>query len=70
MKDFNKIFVLAFHNSILKIKLNCDKENKLILNKCSFQKKMLPNLICVLIFLLTKCILEDGFEDNCVLKIL
>ena len=30
---------LLFHNSFfLKIELNCDKENVLILNTCSFQK--------------------------------
>ena len=32
MNDFDKIFVLAFYNSFLKIKLNCDKENTLHLN--------------------------------------
>ena len=34
-----------------------------LLNTCSFQKKMLPNLICVLIYSLTKCVLEDGSEN-------
>ena len=43
MKDFDKTFALAFYDSFLKIKLNCDKENKLILNTCCFQKKMLSN---------------------------
>ena len=32
MNDFDKTFVLAFYNSFLKIKLNCDKKNTLILN--------------------------------------
>ena len=42
----------------------------LILNTCSFQKKILFNLTCVLIYSLTKCVFEDEFEDICVLKIL
>ena len=66
MNDFDKTFVLAF----LKIKLDYDKENMLILNTCSFQKKMLSNLTWVLIYALTKCVLEDGFKDSCVLKML
>ena len=37
---------------------------------CSFQKKMLSNLTRVLIYLLTKCVLVDGFKDSCVLQIL
>ena len=44
MNDFDKIFFFTFYNSFLKIELNCDKENMLILNICSFQKKMLSNL--------------------------
>ena len=32
---------------------------------CLFQKKMLFNLTFVLIYSLTKCVLEDGFKDNC-----
>ena len=32
MNDFDKTFALAFYDSFLKIKLNCDRENKLILN--------------------------------------
>ena len=28
MNDFDKTFLLAFHNSFLKIKLNCDKKDK------------------------------------------
>ena len=47
MNDFDKTFVLAFCNSFLKIKLNCDNKNS---NTCSFQKKMLANLTCVLIY--------------------
>ena len=50
MNDFDKTFVLAFYNSFLKIKLNCDKKNILISNTCSFQKKMLPNLTGFLIY--------------------
>ena len=52
--------VLAFYNYFLKIKLNCDKENMLILNTCSFQKTMMSNVTCVLIYSLTKCVLEGG----------
>ena len=44
MNNFDKTFVLAFYSTFLKIKLTCDKENMLIWNKCSFQKKMLSNL--------------------------
>ena len=66
--DFDKKFVLAFYNSFLKIILNCDNEDMLILDTCSFQQKMLSNLPCVLIFSLTKFVLEDGFKDSCVLK--
>ena len=69
MNDFDKTFVLAFYNSFLKVELNCNKENILILNKCSFQK-MLSNITCVLIYSLTNCVLEDGFKDCCLLKIL
>ena len=61
MNDLDKKFALALYNSFLKIELNCDKD---------FQKKMLPNLTCVLITSLTKCVLEDGFNDSCVQKIL
>ena len=32
MNDFDKIFVLAFYNFFLKIELNCDEENMIILN--------------------------------------
>ena len=62
MNDVEKTFVLGFYNSFLKIKLNCDEENMVILNTCSFQKKMLPDLTCVLIYSLTKCALEDDSE--------
>ena len=37
MDGFDKTFALAFCNSFLKKELNCDKENMLILNTCSFQ---------------------------------
>ena len=30
MNDFDKTFVHAFYNSLLKIELNCDKENMII----------------------------------------
>ena len=33
MNDFDKTFALAFYNSFLKIKLNHDKENTLILKE-------------------------------------
>ena len=69
MNDFGKTFVLAFYSSFLKIKLNCDKENILILNTYSFQK-MLSNLICVPIYSPSKFVLEDSFKDSSVLKIL
>ena len=69
-KDFNKTFVPAFYNYFLKIKLNCDKENMLNLNSSSFQKKILPNVTSVVIYLLTICVIENGFKDNCVLKTL
>ena len=52
---FNKKFLLAFLNSFVKI-----EENRFNLNTCSFQIKMLSNLTCVLIYSLTKCVLEDG----------
>ena len=68
MNGFDKTFVLAFYNSFLKIVLNCDKENMFILNKCSFQRKIVSNLTCVLIYSLTKFVLEDVFKDNCVLS--
>ena len=41
MNDFDKKCVLPFYNSFLKIELNCNKENIVILNTCSFQKKFL-----------------------------
>ena len=44
----------AFDNSVLKIKLNCDIENMLISNTCSFQK-MLSTLTYVLICSLKLC---------------
>ena len=48
----------------LKIVLNCGKENMLILNTYSFQKKMLSNLTRVLIYSLTKFVFEDAFKDS------
>ena len=32
---------------------------------CSFLIKMLSNSTCVLIYSLTKCVLEDGVIDSC-----
>ena len=63
MNNFDKTFVLAFYNSFLKLKLTCDKENMVILDTCSFQKKMLSNFTCVLIYSLAKYIFEDGSEN-------
>ena len=63
MIDFEKTFVLAFYNSFLKIELNCDF-------KRSLQKNILSNLTSVLNYSLTKYVLEDGFKDSCVLKVL
>ena len=63
MNDFDKTFVLPFYNSFVKIELNNNKD-MLILNASTYQKKMLPNLTCVLIYSLIKCVL-DGFKDSC-----
>ena len=70
MNDFDKTFLFAFYSFFLKIKLNCDKENMIVLNTCSSQKKMLLTVTCVLIYLLTECVFEDGFKDSCVIKIM
>ena len=70
MNGFDKTFLFAFYSFFLKIKLNCDRENMIVLNTCSFQKKMLLNVTCVLIYLLTECVFEDGFKDSCVMKIM
>ena len=43
MNDFDKTFALTFFFFFQKVKLNCDNENMLILNTCSFQKKMLSS---------------------------
>ena len=40
MDNFDRKFVLSFYTSFLEIELNCDKENILMLNTCSFQKKI------------------------------
>ena len=53
MSNFDKEFMLALYNSFLKMELNCDKENMLILNTYSFEDKTLSNLTnlsCVLIY--------------------
>ena len=40
MNDFDKTFVVVFNNSFLKIELNCDKdENMLILDGIKFSKE-------------------------------
>ena len=70
MNDFEKIFAPAFYCSFLRKELNCDKENMIISNRCSFQMKMLSSLTCVLIYSMAKCILEHGFKDTSVLKVL
>ena len=56
-------FVIALYNSFLKIGLNSDKENMLII-------KMWSNLTRVLTYSLAKFVLEDGFEESFALKIL
>ena len=45
MNSFDKTFMLGFYNSFLKTKLNCHKENMLVLNTYSFQKKMFSDLV-------------------------
>ena len=70
MNDFDKTFLSAFYYFFLKIKLNCENKNVLNLNTCSFQRKMFSNLKYVLIYSLTTRVLEDGFKQSCVLKIL
>ena len=62
MNDFGKTFALAFYNSFLKIKLNSDKENTLILNAVFKRRCCLTYLTCVLIYSLRKCALADGFK--------
>ena len=63
MSEFDKTLVIAFYNSFMEIKLNCDKENMLILNTSSFQN-VLSDLTYILIYTLTKCVLEDGSENS------
>ena len=68
MNDFDKKFVLAF-NSFLKIQLNYDKENNDIFKSMQFSEEDVVYITFVLlIYSLTKCVLEDGFKDSCVLK--
>ena len=73
------ICVFDFCNELLKIKLNFDKKIRfpwlfILLFKPTqrysieipgFQRKKLPNLTCVLIYLLKNCLPEDGFRDSC-----
>ena len=63
-------YLLAFCNSFLKIDLKRDYENYVNFKyTSSFQRKMLPNLTSVLIYSLTKCVLEDVLK-TAVLKTL
>ena len=62
--------MLAFYIYFLKLELNCDEENMFILNIRSFQEKMLSNLAYVLTYSLTKYVIEDGFKDSHILKVL
>ena len=39
-----------------------------VLTRVAFKTR--SNLACVLIYSLTKCVLGDGFKDNCALKTL
>ena len=41
MNEFDKTVVLTFYNSFLKIELNFDKENMLILNNAVFKRRCL-----------------------------
>ena len=68
MNRSDKKFVFASYNTFLKIELKLIVIEKimLILNGRNFQKKMLFNLTCVLIYSLTKCALEDGLKDSVV----
>ena len=50
MNDFDKTFIFASSSSFLKIKLNRDKKRMLISNTHRFQKKILFNVTCVLIY--------------------
>ena len=60
------IYFFTSSDSFRKIELKCDQENYVKFKyTCSFQRKMLPNLTCVLICTLTKFVPEDGFEDRC-----
>ena len=52
--------MFAFCNSFLEIVLN-DLENYVNFKyTCNFQRKMLPNLTCPIIYSMTKCVLEGG----------
>ena len=56
-------YIFAFYSSFLKknfVNLNEDHVNF----KYSFQKKMLSNLICVLIYSFTESVINDGFKDS------
>ena len=53
-------YVFSFCNSFLKIE-KCDLENYVNFKyTCSFQRKVLPNLTCPVIYSLAKCVLEGG----------
>ena len=64
------IFILRTFQTPARRKYLSFVRNVLILNACNFQNKILSSLTCVLINLFIKCILEDGFKDSCVMKIL
>ena len=50
MNDFDKTFISPSSSSFLKIKLNRDKKRMLVSNTHRFQKKILFNVTCVLIY--------------------
>ena len=54
-------YVFAFCNSFSENSIKCDLENYVNFKyTCSFQRKVLPNLTCVVIYSLRKCVLEGG----------
>ena len=62
-----KKIVFAFYNCFLKIELDCHKEYHVYFKYAQFSKEV---VVYALIYSLSKGILEDGFQDSCVLKIL
>ena len=62
---------LQFYNSFLKIELNCDKGSHVTFKQMLFSKEAVVSLnMCYGDFSLIKCVLEGGFNDSFVLKIL